>query len=195
MPSVSLSGYSRNQLLPVMKRVDNWICWARSPVGNKIPLNINQYNEYSGRYASSKYYDREIWQTYNQARRMESGDSAIDGVGFVPSNKSISFIDIDNCLNKSTKRIDPEIYQLITEVNSYTEISDSGRGLHVFCRGNAPSYGWTPDSYSHDISVFDGSWVAVTENHVEGFPKSVQGGSSDLEKICNEYDIDTHGGW
>ncbi|WP_218055046.1 hypothetical protein, partial [Haloparvum sedimenti] len=70
-----------------------------------------------------------------------------------------------------------------------------GEGLHVFCRGNSPSYGWTPEHQEHDISVFDGSWVVVTEQHINGFPKSVQGRPSDLKKICDRFNIDTHGGW
>ena len=107
----------------------------------------------------------------------------------------ISFIDFDECVDQSTGEINSDVLDLLVEIDSYSELSVSGTGVHVYCRGEAPSYGWASDDHRHEISVFDGSWTVITENHIKRFPASIQAKPNKLREICEQFDIDTYGGW
>jgi len=195
MSKVSVSNRSSAELLPIMKNTDQWICWAFDSRNDFIPLNIDNYNPRTNRYESTNYKNKSIRLDYETAKQKAETDDAIDGIGFVVVDTNISYIDIDECIKPFSGEINSEIRDLIAEIDSYVEISISGSGLHVYCRGDTPSYGWTPTSINHDISVFDGSWAVVTEDHVAGYPASVQAKPAKLKEICDEYNIDTHGGW
>ena len=61
-----------------------------------------------------------------------------DGVGFVLTLKSgIVCIDINNCIDANGK-LDDEASKIVLEFNSWTEISTSGRGLHIWVKGKVP---------------------------------------------------------
>ena len=55
-------------------------------------------------------------------------------------------VDIDHCINDSGE-LSSVAKDIIDSLNSYTEISPSGRGVHVLCRAPGLSYG-TADYYT-----------------------------------------------
>ena len=63
-------------------------------------------------------------------------------VGIVFHDRLLLGIDIDHCLKKGTNKIthekSTEIAELIIEANSYTEISPSGEGLHIYLELSEP---------------------------------------------------------
>lgn len=95
----------------------------------KIPYDIN------GKKASST--DEKSWATYAEAKAV----SDQVGITFTPAQDLLG-IDIDHCINKETKKIEhPEasaIGQLMIEADTYTEVSPSGEGLHLFLALTAP---------------------------------------------------------
>jgi len=177
-----------------MKTVDHWICWAWSRSGDPIPLNTETYNSTLNRFQPSDYQNTAIWMEYSDAIRLADNHKAIDGIGFVFNNTNLTFVDIDDCINRNG-RVDADIYQLLADVNSYTEFSVSGDGIHIYCHGRIPSYGWTPDDFDNAISMFDRSWAIVTHEHVKDFPTLVESNQETLVRLCREYEIDIHDGW
>jgi hypothetical protein len=54
---------------------------------------------------------------------------------YVDKAEGFVFIDIDRVRNPDTDEVEPWTAKLIEELDSYTEISASGKGFHIVCRG------------------------------------------------------------
>ncbi|GEL19348.1 bifunctional DNA primase/polymerase [Pseudonocardia asaccharolytica] len=101
-----------------LRRRPRWVRWT----GRKRPQTVD------GRIASST--DPETWATYQAARRSTAGV----GLGFVLNGDGIVCLDLDGCLADGVPNA---ATQLLLELagRTYVEISPSGRGLHVWGRG------------------------------------------------------------
>lgn len=107
-----------------MARWVNYSIVNREGKKTKIP-----FSPITRKLASST--NNEDWGTYAQALKVNK-----DNVGIVfDEQKLLLGIDIDHCLN-DTGKIEHEnkhqIEQIILESDSYTEISPSGKGLHIY---------------------------------------------------------------
>ena len=76
-------------------------------------------------------------------------------------------IDWDDVRNPVTGEFKPGIWEEITSLNSYTEISQSGTGIHVICMGNMPG---PEDGIMSKFREMYSSrhFFTTTGNHVEG---------------------------
>jgi primase-polymerase (primpol)-like protein len=94
-----------------------------------------------------------------------------DGLGFVFSNDDEYIgIDWDNVRDPETGEIDPEVLQEIRSLGSYAEISQSGTGVHVICKGTKPGLSCRSgcrEMYSKD------RFFMMTGNHLAGTPSTV----------------------
>lgn len=191
----------KNRLLPIMTALPQWICWASHRVPSrdkKIPLDTESYIPFRGEFEPSSYKNEDIWIGYDEAKRKELENDEIDGIGFVVEGYNVCYIDLDNCLTSTSDeevKIDPLAKEIMDDVNSYTEISTGGQGLHIVCNGELDSYGWSREESPIEISAFDGSWVTITERHVKGTPKDVKNCPENLARLCEEYNFHPHGGW
>lgn len=106
------------------KRWVNFKIQTRKGKTTKVP-----YSPITGKMASST--DPATWSTYEEAKKV----SPNVGITFTPDKKLLG-IDIDHCLQKGTNKITHEqketIAELILEADTYTEISPSGEGLHLY---------------------------------------------------------------
>lgn len=94
---------------------------------NKIPKNPNT----SGNAAADK---PETWGTMYQAYTALN-NCGYDGLGFELSHGVYFGIDIDHAIDRETGEVDPVALDIINTVDSYTEISPSGTGFHILCKG------------------------------------------------------------
>lgn len=198
MAEIRESKARKGKLIPIMKALPQWVCWAhhRDPLLDEKPtINPNVYVSFRDEFASCDPFDEEIWMSYEEAKLLDSQYDSIDGVGFVVRNHNLCYIDIDNCVDPATLMIDDEVTEIIERFNSYTEISVSGTGIHIYCTGELDSYGWVQEDSPIQISAFDESWTVVTEEHVKGTPFRVKNCPKDLKALCEEYDFATYGGW
>lgn len=96
---------------------------------NKIP-----HSPQTGRRASVSNPD--TWDTFDAAAAAVS-HGGFDGIGFVfTAADPLVGIDFDHCYNG--KLLDPWVRDQLRKLNSYTEISPSGSGIHVICKGSIP---------------------------------------------------------
>ena len=83
--------------------------------------------------------DPSTWTTFNVARRaVEIGWFPL--IGFVLGDGYVG-IDLDKCRNPETGAIAEWATEIITLLDSYTEISVSGTGIHILCLGALPPGG------------------------------------------------------
>ncbi|MGN4562264.1 phage/plasmid primase, P4 family [Bacillus cereus group sp. MYBK5-2] len=126
--------YKFNQIPAELKNTPHWILW-RSEVRNgkktKVPYQIN------GEMAQSN--NKRSWSTFPTIIKFyEQG--GYDGIGFMFS-KDDPFvgIDIDHCIQEGALTGLAE--DVIETVNSYTEYSPSGDGIHIIAKGKLPLKG------------------------------------------------------
>lgn len=107
-----------------LKALPNWVNWKK----NKLPVNSR-----TNKAASST--DKKTWSEYDKAED-QLKRAGILGLGFVLTNSdNLVVIDIDNCIDKDGN-LAPIAEFWINQFDSYTEVSPSGTGIHIFVRGH-----------------------------------------------------------
>ena len=107
-----------------LKDVKQWVCWdTRS--GRKVPISVK------GGAASST--DPKTWSSYIEALECMN-INGYDGIGFVFSkDDEFCGVDLDDCIDDDGI-ISEKAMSIVDALNSYTEISPSGKGLKIFGR-------------------------------------------------------------
>lgn len=97
----------------------------------KVPIN-----PHTG--GGAKAGKPDTWGTFEQAVQASAG---YDGVGFEFHNNGIVGVDLDHVIDPVTGEVDPAALEAVERLNSYTEYSPSGTGLHIYVRGKIPVSG------------------------------------------------------
>lgn len=121
-----------------LKRLKNWVCWKAEPDQKahsgikKIPIN-----PYTGGQAMSNNPD--TWSDFETAVRV-SADLA--GIGFVFDGNGYFGVDLDDMPEALEQfkngNYDNVISEFVYGLKSYTELSRSGNGIHIICKGRLP---------------------------------------------------------
>lgn len=78
------------------------------------------------------------------------------------------FVDLDGCVDSATGEIAEWAKAVITRLDSYTEVSVSGTGIHILVLSSQPPQGGCRKG---PIEIYSkGRWAAMTGNHVAGTP-------------------------
>lgn len=151
--------------LKIMKR---WVCFKVEGT-NDGKTTKRPYNALSG--ALARVNDELTWSTFNIAL---TGciKYQCDGIGFILGN-GIFGIDLDNHPDKNGKLSmnDEEFQALVDEfvntLDSYSERSQSGLGVHIICQGKLPEGGRRKGS----VEMYDnGRFFAFTGNAIHNVP-------------------------
>ena len=124
-----------NPLIKKYGKQDRWVNFVfqtREGKITKVP-----FSAVTGKNASSmKASD---WTTFEEASKTKLGKKGQLGIVFT-EDKTLLGIDLDHCLNGlNIEHAEKEkIVQLIIEADTYTEISPSGTGLHLFLETEHP---------------------------------------------------------
>ena len=109
-------------MLEEIKQLKQWVCWR----GDKRPKNPHTGFEGSTTNPND-------WGTYNEAVQA-CKRFGFDGVGFVFKKDGCYFgVDLDHCIDKKSF-----CDEFVKGLQSYNEISRSGTGLHILCKGALP---------------------------------------------------------
>jgi len=166
-----------------LKQLSRWIVWrleTREGNQTKVPYRIN------GVKASST--NPEDWTDFDTACRAFD-PAKHSGLGFVLTKEdNIVCIDLDNCIGEDGQICD-EALHIVRIMNSWTEISQSGKGLHIFVKGSKPTdkSKATPRTFKA-IEVYDsGRYIAMTGNHLPGTPLEIMERQGTLKSLCALY--------
>lgn len=142
-----------------MKRLVNWVCHR-----NKVPIDPKTGG-------NAKSNDPNTWGTYEQAKELQKKDPSISGLGFMFSNSPYVGIDIDHCIKDGV--YSDLAKDVITLFQSYTEISPSGTGVHIICKGQLMSSGKKNSQLG--LEVYDtGRYFTVTKKTLKTYPKILE---------------------
>jgi len=115
-----------------LKVLKQWVLWGDHPKDGtpKTPLQTN------GKTAKSN--EPKTWNTFEnvlKAFKNDNDNGKFKGIGFVISkDDSCCGIDLDDCRDSETGIIKPQFLKIVDKLKSYTEISPSGKGLHIICK-------------------------------------------------------------
>ncbi|PFE03793.1 DNA primase [Bacillus sp. AFS023182] len=152
--------YNFNEIPAELKALPQWILWRfekRNNKPTKVPYQVD------GEMAQAN--NRRTWSTFATAVKFYlEGD--YDGIGFVFSRQDNYIgIDIDKCVvDEKTNAFATEI---IDTLDSYTEFSPSGKGIHIIIKGNLPQsvLGTGRKNTKHGLEIYSyGRFFTFTGN-------------------------------
>ncbi len=121
-----------------LKKLDRWVNWRfeeRNGKPTKVPINPTT----GGRAMSD---NPATWGTFDDAV-LHANDISKNriqnmGIGFMFSGDGIMGVDVDHCKDPETGALTSEAKDIISTIDSYTEYSQSGEGIHIICYGKLP---------------------------------------------------------
>lgn len=148
------------QIPQELKALPNWICWDAVPDEKRGKIKKVPINALTGGGAMSN--NPSTWCDFDTAVKASEKHS---GIGFMFGGCPYFGVDIDG------KEEELEAYQrgengniiseFISTLQSYTEISQSGKGIHIICRGKLPKRGRRKGS----VEMYeDGRFFVMTGN-------------------------------
>ena len=153
-----------------MHALKNWCVWRLEKVGGrdtKIP-----YNALTG--AKAKSNDPVTWCGFSEAARAVNGSSKYKGVGFMLSDSPYVCVDLDHCLDGGEK--EAWARGIVDRLGGYVEVSQSGKGLHIFGRASVEH-----DRRTGGIEIYGNNrYIAMTGDIWEG-----RGALSDIQSGIN----------
>jgi hypothetical protein len=158
---------------------DQWVVWKREILNGrqtKVP-----YNPKGHRASSTDPSDWSAYQGAVAARELLN----CDGIGFV-FHESDPFvgIDLDDCLHDTTGEPQPCVRPMLERFgDTYMEVSPSGLGVKIFCRGKLPAdgVGKTELEDGCAIEMYDRArYFTVTGNVFRNAPLQIEDHAADV---------------
>jgi len=180
-----------------LKELRHWVLWKsvqREGRLTKVPVRAD-----NGFPAEAD--NQTTWTSYENVKEaFEKGRGKCEGIGFVFSRgAAITGIDLDHCRDPSTGEIDVWAKTYLDRLNSYSEISPSGTGLHVLVRASEgiPKTGedggrkkaLKGDGYRPDAAIEMYSakrFFTMTGDVIDEYPRSVEDRQDVLQTIYSE---------
>ncbi len=153
-----------------LKALRQWVIWRyESRPGKDKPAKV-PYQPRTGHRARTD--TPATWGTWPQAlARYHSG--GWDGLGFVfTAADPYAGIDLDDCRDPETGEIGFWAQQIVDALESYTEVSPSGRGLHILVKAALPDHVGRKQGA---VEVYDAKrYFAVTGERLVGTPPDLE---------------------
>lgn len=159
-----------------------WVCFKIENRNGK--MTKPPYNPLTGR--GAKQNDPSTWVTYDQAIAAVTGTGRLyTGIGFQfdPEHLPLVGIDLDHCVDPRTGQLARWAQEIVTSLDSYTEISPSGTGVHILLVGNGESLthhkvlvrALTQDCHAEArIEIYTcGRYFTLTEQRLPGSPAGI----------------------
>lgn len=173
--------YDFNAIPSELKALPQWILWKSEKKGGrytKVPYQVD------GEMAQSS--NRSTWSTFATVIKFYLS-GGYDGIGFVFSRQDNYIgIDIDNCVVDGK----PNTFasEIIDSLDSYTEFSPSGKGLHIIIKGGLPQnvMGTGRKNTQHGLEIYSyGRYFTFTGNRENS--NDVYDRTDELAEVFEKY--------
>jgi putative DNA primase/helicase len=166
-----------------LRSTPQWVTWKYVERGGKpTKAPINPHN---GSLASST--DASTWGAFAEAIDACRRNSALAGVGFVfTADDPYCGVDLDNSID-ANGNIKPWAIELLAKLDSYAEISPSGRGLKVFLKANKPGKRCRKAYEDGEVEIYDRDrFFTVTGDFLLRFPCEVNVRQDQLDAVYSQ---------
>lgn len=165
-----------------IKSLHRWVTWdwiwsVKQSKWTKPPLQANKM------LASST--DSKTWTTFQVAYLLGRNRA---GVGFMlGEDVGIVGIDLDKCRNPDTGEIKPLQAEIIRQLNTYAEVSPSGTGVKLLCRGKLPE---KCRKANHDLGIemyCDKRYFTITGHVLDLCPKTINHCQNQIDALIHRF--------
>lgn len=158
-----------------LKSCPQWVVWRFEDKQSKKPTKV-PYSPFNGT-TRANVNDSSTYGDYLSAVDMcRSG--WFDGIGFVlTKDDPFAFIDLDDTEGDFLLR--QAQYEICQKLNSYTEFSPSGKGVHVIVRGSLPC-----GRKRNKVEMYSsGRFMTFTGNHIEGCLYTIEDRNKEINDL------------
>jgi primase-polymerase (primpol)-like protein len=155
-----------------------WLAWrwAERPDKDTGELKLTKV-PYQARYPAyeARSNTPRTWAPFGTALRACRADATL-GLGFVfaPGGGLVG-VDLDGCRDAATGALSPFAWEVVTALDSYTEVTPSGTGLHILVAGTLPGARRQRKAPGANVELYPdgrfftmtGDWLPVTPTTVE----------------------------
>lgn len=166
-----------------LEREPIWLLWryVKKKVGDKptkVPYEID-------RKTWAKWQDPSVLTTLDEARASLTKGKGW-GIGFVfRGDNDLVGVDIDKARDPDTGALSDEARDIISTLNSYTEVSPSGTGVHILVRGSLPA---SSANKHGGFEVYEKDrFFTFTGQRIEGTPSAISQNQLGIETFCRKY--------
>jgi putative DNA primase/helicase len=172
MQSASSAVY---QVPEELRTKDQFVAWReeyRDDDPTKVPYSIH-----GGRASSTNPV---TWAPFADVV-VYAEENSMDGIGFVfTEDDPYTGLDLDKCRNRETGEIAPWARKIVAALNSYTEVSPSGTGLHIFVKATLTGR----NNRKGPVEMYEsGRYFTLTGRHLDGTPAEIHERQDVLERL------------
>jgi putative DNA primase/helicase len=158
-----------------LRTADQFVCWCeedRNGDITKVP-----YSVHGGRASS---INPKTWAPF-EAAIAYAEEHNMSGVGFVfTEDDPYAGIDLDKCRDSETGVVAPWARKIVDALDSYTEVSPSGTGLHIFVKATLPGR----NNRKGPVEMYESRrYFTLTGHHLEGTPAEIHERQDVLERL------------
>lgn len=168
-----------------LQQYQQWVVWKaveKKKRDGSVKVTKVPHNPKTGKPASTKR--KEDWGTFDDVCEalLMYGYS---GIGFVfTAGDPFVGVDLDNCFDESGNLRD-DARRAVDELQSFTEKSPSGKGLHIICKGELPGAGHCDNKAGREM-YREGRFFTITAEVVEGLG-TVKAGGAALKTLYSDW--------
>lgn len=150
--------------------LDQWVLWKSDPKRGKVP--------YTHKGLMADITDPNRLFSFQGALK-EFHQGGFDGIGFVfNDNDPFTGIDLDNCFKDG--KLSRNAATIIKSLNSYTEKSPSGSGVHIIVKAKMPG----SRNRRKGFEMYDKNrFFTVTGDHLSSSPGTIEERQSEINKL------------
>jgi putative DNA primase/helicase len=172
---------------PALAEYKQWVLWKSVDVNGrsaKLPISA-----WSGKAAACN--KPETWTSFRHVCYALRKYKA-EGIGFVFTEQDpFCGVDLDNCRNEDGS-FHVGAMNVVSKLNSYTEVSPSRAGLHVLVRATISGAG----RRTNDLEVYrTGRYFTITGKHLSSSPKRIERRQAELDLLIRERFTDAATQW
>ena len=159
-----------------LREIPHWVNWnlvdRNGSKPTKVPINPNTGG-------NAKTNDPSTWGSFQDALSRFS-DGSVTGLGFCFTEElGIVGVDLDNCC-KEPGVLKAEAWDILKQLNTYAELSQSRMGAHALIRGELPAGA----RRRGNLEIYDsGRFFVMTGWKIRGLPETVTESQEEVERI------------
>ena len=157
-----------------LKTLKQWVCWkyeTRDGKKTKVPYTPG------GAHAQSN--NGKTWSAFADCVKAAT---RFDGIGVMFANE-LAGIDLDHCIDDAGQIAD-WAQCIVSTMDTYTEITPSGHGLHCLFWGKLPK----GERRKGQVEMYDaGRFFTVTGNHLPNTPTTIERRDEQAARVHAEY--------
>lgn len=176
------------ECLKELKELKQWVCWKLQQTKDRsAKLPWTPYGSRASVRDETQWSSYEACFTETVQLKYQGAHRGLNGIGFVFSEDDPYVgIDLDKCRDYETGEIEDWALKVIKQMDTYTEISPSGTGLHMICRGHRMEKGRNQQGKNPEMYSW-GRFFTFSGLHLDGTPETIEDRHVEVRDLEKEF--------